>query len=99
METQFYHRPGCSKNPLNLGIGNVLKYFTTFTSFTCQSAAESASLQSSFVAGSPLVFRDPGFGLFGPFWSKGFGILKNIGSAIRDYKRDAGFSAFGVGTD
>ena len=48
-----------------LGTGNVLKYFTTFTSFTCQSAAESASLQSSFVAGPPLVFRDPGFGLFG----------------------------------
>ena len=63
METQFYHRPGCSKNPLNLGIGNVVKYFTTFTSFTCQSAAESASLRSSFVAGSPLVFgiRDLAF--------------------------------------
>ena len=72
METQFYHRPGCSKNPLNLGIGNVLKYFTTFTSFTCQSAAESASLQSSFVAGSPLVFRDPGFGLFEARRDSGF---------------------------
>ena len=55
-----------------LGIGNVLKYFTTFTSFTCQSAAESASLQSSFVAGSPMVFRDPGFGLFEARRDSGF---------------------------
>ena len=65
-----------------LGIGNVLKYFTTFTSFTCQSAAEYASLQSSFQ-------------LQGPHWFFGIRDLAFLKPAgIRDSKeyweRDSG---------
>ena len=67
-----------------LGIGNVLKYFTTFTSFTCQSAAESASLQSSFAAGSPIGFS--GSGIW-PFWTF---LEQGIRDSKEYWERDSG---------
>ena len=67
-----------------LGIGNVLKYFTTFTSFTCQSAAESACLQSSFAAGSPIGFSGS---RIWPFWTF---LEQGIRDSKEYWERDSG---------
>ena len=62
-----------------LGIGNVLKYFTTFTSFTCQSEAESAvfvccRVPNWFFGIRDLTFLEPGIRDSKEYWERDSGL-------------------------